>query len=101
MRAPDAAQRHKRVHAHFDALWRCAADPGSIVHSASPWVPALRCTVKNAAPRPGHESFRRRSPDASQRVSGALLIREHLSSLRVGPGVRRNRPDYYLTFTKS
>src|SRR6266446_1909363 len=33
---------------------RCAADPGSIVHSASPWVPALRCIVKNAAPRPGH-----------------------------------------------
>ncbi len=42
----------------FDALclaaW-CAADPGPILHSASPWVPALRCIVKNAAPRPGHE----------------------------------------------
>jgi len=24
---------------------RCAADPGSIAHSASPWVPALRCIV--------------------------------------------------------
>src|SRR6266851_1550214 len=35
---------------------RCAADPGSIVHSASPWVPALRCIVKYAAPRPGHET---------------------------------------------
>src|SRR6266478_7995113 len=34
---------------------RCAADPGSIVHSASAWVPALRCIVQNAAPRPGHE----------------------------------------------
>jgi hypothetical protein len=34
----------------FDALRRCAADPGSIVAR----VPALRCTVKNAAPRPGH-----------------------------------------------
>src|SRR5271169_5545526 len=38
----------------FDALWRCAADPGSIGHCASAWVPALRCIVKNAAPRPGH-----------------------------------------------
>src|SRR3984893_9552600 len=37
---------------HF-AAW-CAADPGPIVHSASPWVPALRSSVKNAAPRPGH-----------------------------------------------
>ena len=36
------------------AAW-CAADPGPIVHSARPWVPALRCIVKNAAPRPGHE----------------------------------------------
>src|SRR6266404_7670861 len=43
---------------------RCAADPGSIAHSASPWVPALRCIVpddashrrENAAPRPGHET---------------------------------------------
>jgi hypothetical protein len=33
----------------------CAADPGSILHSALPWVPALRSSVKNAAPRPGHE----------------------------------------------
>src|SRR5882724_8960335 len=40
----------------FDGLWRCAADPGSIMYSASPWVPALRCIVKNAAPRPGHET---------------------------------------------
>ena len=47
-----------------DALWRCAADPGSIVHSASAGVPALRCIVRddashrreNAAPRPGHET---------------------------------------------
>src|ERR1700736_3229239 len=41
---------------HF-AAW-CAADPGPIVHSASPWVPALRCIVKNATPRPGHEGGR-------------------------------------------
>ncbi len=48
MRAPDAAQRAAL------AAW-CAADPGPILHSASPWVPALRSSVKNAAPRPGHE----------------------------------------------
>jgi len=45
--APDAVQRAAL------AAW-CAADPGSILHTASLWVPALRCIVKNAAPRPGH-----------------------------------------------
>ena len=35
---------------------RCAADPGPIVHSASAWVPALRCIVQNAALHPGHET---------------------------------------------
>jgi hypothetical protein len=30
-------------------------DPGSI-HSSLAWVPVLRRIVKNAAPRPGHES---------------------------------------------
>jgi hypothetical protein len=30
----------------FDGLWRCAADPGSIAHSASAWVPAVRCIVR-------------------------------------------------------
>jgi hypothetical protein len=49
MRSPDAAQRAAL------AAW-CAADPGSILHSASPWVTALRSSVKNAAPRPGHEA---------------------------------------------
>ena len=39
----------------FDALWRCAADPESIVSLALLWVPALRSSVKHAAPRPGHE----------------------------------------------
>src|SRR6266852_5168108 len=48
MRAPDAAQRAAL------AAW-CAADPGSILHCAPSWVPALRSSVKNAAPRPGHE----------------------------------------------
>src|SRR6266851_255104 len=58
MRAPDAAQRHQRVNARLRraalAAW-CAADPGSVLHSAPSWVPALRSSVKNAAPRPGHE----------------------------------------------
>ncbi|SIO62244.1 hypothetical protein SAMN05443247_09176 [Bradyrhizobium erythrophlei] len=31
----------------FDALWRCAADPGSIVLREE-WVPALRCTAEEA-----------------------------------------------------
>jgi hypothetical protein len=35
---------------------RCAANPGSIVRVARTWVPALRCIVKNAAPRPGHDA---------------------------------------------
>src|SRR6266568_6335869 len=43
----------------FDALWRCAADPPSIL-SSHKWVPALRSSVlddathrqENAAPRP-------------------------------------------------
>src|SRR5712671_6617686 len=42
--APDAAQRSLR----------CAADPGPMDRKV--WVPALRCIVKNAAPRPGHET---------------------------------------------
>src|ERR1700679_4219258 len=34
----------------------CAADPGSkSPFHVSEWVPALRCSVKNAAPRPGHD----------------------------------------------
>ena len=32
---------------------RCAADPASSALRIA-WVPALRCIVKNAAPRPGH-----------------------------------------------
>src|ERR1700732_2054065 len=37
----------------------CAADPGSMPPTVTLWVPALRGTVKNAAPRPGHASRRR------------------------------------------
>jgi hypothetical protein len=32
---------------------RCAAEPGSIVPLAQLWVPALRSSVKDVAPRPG------------------------------------------------
>src|SRR6185437_9074833 len=38
-RAPDAA------HHAVLAAW-CAADPGSTLHAARPWVPVPRCTVK-------------------------------------------------------
>src|SRR6266496_4400343 len=41
----------------FDALWRCAADPGSMARSPSSGSRPLRCIVKNAAPRPGHEGL--------------------------------------------
>jgi hypothetical protein len=47
MRAPDAAQRAAL------GAW-CAADPGSMLHAVRLWVPALRCIVKDAAPRLGH-----------------------------------------------
>src|ERR1700719_3739163 len=33
---------------------RCAADPGSSHVPCPTWIPALRSSVKNAAPRPGH-----------------------------------------------
>src|SRR6266699_6439104 len=49
----------------FDALWRCAADPPSIL-SSHKCDPALRSSVlddathrqENAAPRPGHRCER-------------------------------------------
>ena len=47
-RDPDAAQ-----HAAL-AAW-CAADPGPIEFAVL-WAPALRSSVKYAAPRPGHEA---------------------------------------------
>jgi hypothetical protein len=54
VRAPDAAQRAAL------AAW-CAADPGSMLHAARFWIPALRCNVKDAAPRPGHGTYSARS----------------------------------------
>jgi hypothetical protein len=46
----------------FDAQWRCAADPRSIVHSAPAWVQLCGASSpddaarrrENAAPRPEH-----------------------------------------------
>ena len=42
--------------------------PSSISHA---WVPALRSSVKNAAPRPGHEDHPRANIRASLRSTGA------------------------------
>jgi len=33
-----------------------AAQSGALLIRGPSWVPALRCIVKNAAPRPGHET---------------------------------------------
>jgi hypothetical protein len=46
IRAPDAAQRVALAE-------RCAAEPGPSLFALT-GVPALRSSVKNAAPRPGH-----------------------------------------------
>src|ERR1700746_30821 len=65
----------------FDALWRCAADRGSIM-DPYPWIPALRSSVKNAAPRPGHETHCfTTSQDEVERLAGRSLPR-----LLDGPG---------------
>jgi hypothetical protein len=51
----------------FDAPWLaawCAADPGSVLRQE--WVPALRRIVKNAAQRPGRETFQ---PSRSRRIA--------------------------------
>jgi uncharacterized membrane protein YecN with MAPEG domain len=57
-RAPDAAQRLKRVYARLRRAMalakRCAAEPGSRYDGVRTGVPALRSGMKNAAPRPGH-----------------------------------------------
>src|ERR1700682_2907687 len=49
---------------------RCAADPGPMIPTLL-WVPALRSSVKNAAPRPGHEA---QFPYARVPVNGKLPI---------------------------
>jgi hypothetical protein len=46
VRSPDAMQ--------YEVLLRRA---GAVSTAASVTVPALRCSVKDAAPRPGHNSF--------------------------------------------
>jgi hypothetical protein len=38
----------------FDALWRCAAEPGPYQAPVFGTIPALRSGMKNAAPRPGN-----------------------------------------------
>jgi hypothetical protein len=60
MRAPDAAQRA--------ALAACA-----LLIRGPKWVPALRCIVKNAAPRPGHET---RCFTLSQEEGGVRLANQ-------------------------
>ena len=42
-----------------------AADPGSMLKVGCLWVPALRCIVKNAAPRPGHVLAGARNDDVA------------------------------------
>src|SRR5882724_11151848 len=63
--APDAAQRHKRVYARLRRAMalaeRCAAEPGPLRTPVLGTVPALRSGMKDAAPRPGHESPRFRT----------------------------------------
>jgi hypothetical protein len=49
---PDAAQRV----ALREAV-RCRAGVPVSTKRASSWVPALRSGMKNAAPRPGHETY--------------------------------------------
>src|SRR6266404_8094186 len=59
---------------------RCAADPGSTTPLGPLWVPALRCIVKHAAPRPGHETHcltlsqdEVRNPPGEERGNAARL----------------------------
>jgi hypothetical protein len=47
-------QRRHSVPRTRRSAQRCAAEPGSIVPLALRWVPTLRSSVRNAAPRPGH-----------------------------------------------
>ena len=68
----------------FDALWRCAADPGSIM-DPYPWVPALRSSVKNAAPRPGHETHCF-TPSRDEVVLLRRVVRQNKSRDRIDHG---------------
>jgi hypothetical protein len=52
-RSPDAAQRHKRVYARLRRAMAVRCRAGVVTMAASVAVPALRSSVKNAAPRPG------------------------------------------------
>ena len=80
---------------------RCAADPGPILFDHT-WVPALRSSAKNAAPRPGHELSqpRRRSVhrdqfidvDARAHHRVLVVLDQHFGHQRtrvVGAGLHR------------
>jgi hypothetical protein len=69
MSFPDAAQR--------EAV-RCRA--GVHMQAVSLWVPALRSSAKNAAPRPGHETY---FPIASAtRPSVPTMTRHHANNVK-------------------
>jgi hypothetical protein len=67
----------------FDALclaaW-CAADPGSIGFGST-WVPALRCIMKNVAPRPGNESL---SLPPLHRTRGGAVTPDQVRHIETG-----------------
>src|SRR5882672_10147400 len=58
LRSPDAVQR-------VALAKRCAAEPGPLRGSVFVTVPALRSGMKNAAPRPGHDT---RLPQIASRI---------------------------------
>src|ERR1700736_3708244 len=78
---------------------RCAADPGPIVTQPKVWVPALRSSVKYAAPRPGHGALpRQKSPRSNARQVGhwpVVEIRPGLAYGAVVPRHRKHSPDIF------
>src|ERR1700682_2283314 len=52
---------------------RCTADPGAILFGYQ-WLPALRSSVNNAAPRPGHVNSRYGSQHAWQHAIRWLVV---------------------------
>src|ERR1700737_3134313 len=73
------------------AAW-CAADPESIGMLALLWVPALRSSVKNAAPRPRHERGARRDQvicPSGARGNAPRFIRGHRPASRAARPVAR------------
>jgi hypothetical protein len=63
----------------FDALWWCAAEPGP---SNLVWVLALRSSVKDAAPGPGHEDIQTlRARPTGARREGVAITTMHSPSI--------------------